>query len=375
MSIKPIMPPWPGRMTGRERFNRQMHFQSVDRSFNMEFGYWEENFTEWPLFVKNGITNNRDADIFFNFDRIATIGGKLWMSPPFEKKIVERREHTNIIINSDGLLAEVPADGHDTIPHYLKSSIETPDDWKRCKKERFQRNAPERKIDIEVLKAKHPADRNYPLGVNCGSMIGKIRDMLTFEGLAYAVYDYPDMVEDMVETCCLLVEDSLDQLLPHFEFDFASGWEDICFKNGPIVSVDFFRDVVMPRYKRIRRKLDAYGIDLWYTDCDGDVRPILPYLLEGGINCLFPFEVMGCAHPGELLDRYPGQLRIMGGVDKIQLGAGPAAIKRYLETLAPYVERGGYIPFCDHRCPPNVKPEDYLYYLDLKKSMFGLKDS
>ena len=63
----------------------------------------------------------------------------------------------------------------------------------------------------------------------------------------------------------------------------------------------------------------------------------------------------------------------MGGVDKIELGKGPAAIKAYLETLVPLVERGGYIPFCDHRCPPNVKPEDYLYYLDLKEQMFGMK--
>ncbi len=85
-------------------------------------------------------------------------------------------------------------------------------------------------------------------------MIGNIRDMLTFEGLAYAVYDYPDMVEDMVETCCLLVEDFLDQVLGQIDFDFACGWEDICFKNGPIVSVDFFRDVVMPRYKRIQQE-------------------------------------------------------------------------------------------------------------------------
>ena len=79
-------------------------------------------------------------------------------------------------------------------------------------------------------------------------------------------------------------------MLPHIDFDYASGWEDICFKNGPIVSVPFFHDVVMPRYKRINKRLKAHGIDLWYTDCDGDVRPILPYLLEGGINCLFPFE-------------------------------------------------------------------------------------
>ncbi len=44
----------------------------------------------------------------------------------------------------------------------------------------------------------------------------------------------------------------------------------------------------------------------------------------------------------------------------------------YMKTLVPLVERGGYIPFCDHRCPPDVKPENYLYYLDLKEEMFGM---
>ena len=177
----------------------------------------------------------------------------------------------------------------------------------------------------------------------------------------------------MIETSCVLVEDFLDQVLGKIDFDFATGWEDICFKNGPIVSVDFFRDQVLPRYKRISKKLHAVGIDIWYTDCDGDVRPILPLLLEGGINCLFPFEVNGSDHPSELLNEYGKDLHIMGGVDKMALGQGPVAIKAYLETLVPLVERGGYIPFCDHLCPPNVKQEDYLYYLDLKEQMFGMK--
>ena len=232
---------------------------------------------------------------------------------------------------------------------------------------------PARIVDVEAIIRQHPPTRDYPLAVACGSMIGKVRDMLTFEGLAYACYDYPEMVEDMVETCCRMVEHFLDQVLGKVDFDLASGWEDICFKKGPIVSVDFFRDVVMPRYKRISARLRRHGIDLWYTDCDGDVRPIMPYLMEGGINCLFPFEVNGCSHPGELLAEYGKDLRIMGGVDKMQLARGPAAIRAYLETLVPLVERGGYIPFCDHRCPPDVSPENYLYYLDLKEKMFGLK--
>ena len=295
------------------------------------------------------------------------------MHPPFESKVVEERETTRIVMNGDGLLAEVPKDGHGTIPHYIQASIVTPDDWKRAKEERFRRDGPARKIDVEAMKKAHPPDRSYPLGIGCGSMIGRIRNMLTFEGLAYACYDYPDMVEDMVETACVMVEDFLDQVLGQIDFDFATGWEDICFKNGPIVSLDFFTKVVVPRYKRIGDKLHAAGLDLWYTDCDGDVRPLMPGFLESGINCLFPFEVNSCTHPAELLNEYGKDLRIMGGVDKIELGKGRKAIKAYLDTLVPLVERGGYIPFCDHRCPPNVDPDDYIYYLDLKEEMFGMK--
>lgn len=369
--IKPIRQPWKGTMTARERFNRQMHFKSVDRSFNMEFGYWEENYQQWDLFVRNGITNEWDANKFFAFDPIVSIGGNLWMSPPFEEKVLEKRGDKLIIQNSEGLTAEIAADSHSSIPHFIGSNVQTPEDWKRVKEERFRLQDPARIMDVESLIKEHPPTRDYPLGIHCGSMIGRIRDMLTFEGVCYAWADYPDMLEDMVETCCLLVEKMLDQVLGKVDFDFATGWEDICFNYGPILPPSFFKEVVGPRYKRIGDKLHAHGIDLWYTDCDGDVRPLLPIFMETGINCLFPYEVNSCTHPGVLLDQYEN-LRIMGGVDKMQLIAGKDAIKACLEKLVPYVERGGYIPFCDHRCPPDVTPENYLYYLDLKEKMFGM---
>ncbi len=373
MDITPCRPKWKGTMTARERFNNQMHYKPIDRCFNMEFGYWTENFTEWDIFVENGIKTNEQADVFFNFDRIEVEMGVAWMCPMYEQEILEEKETTNVIRNVHGLIAEVPKDGHDTIPHYVGATVVTPEDWKKAKEERFNVDSPERTVDLEALKQKHPADRDYPVGVHCGSMIGSVRDMLTFEGLAYASFDYPDMVEDIVETACQLTEKYLDQVLGVVDFDYATGWEDICFKNGPIVSVDFFRDVVAPRYKRIHERLKKHGIDLWYTDCDGDVRPILKIFMDNGINCMFPYEVNCCCHPGELLDEFGPQLRLMGGVDKLELGKGPEAIKAYMETLAPYVEKGGYIPFCDHRCPPNVKTGDYIYYLDLKEEMFGMK--
>lgn len=374
MAITPCRPKWRGTMTDRERFNRQMHYQPVDRCFNMEFGYWEENFAEWDIFVENGVRSNSEADRFFNFDRIGGVGGTIWIHPAFETKVLEDRGSEQLVVDGNGLIKVVPKDGHSTIPHYIGSTVQTPEDWYREKDIHFNRHNPARKVNVEAIRKAHPPSRDYPLGVHCGSMIGRIRDMLTFEGVAYAIYDYPEMLEDMVETACVLVEDFLDQVLGKIDFDYASGWEDICFNHGPIVSLDFFEKVVVPRYKRIGDRLHAHGIDLWYTDCDGDVRPLLPGFLEAGINCLFPYEVNSCCHPAELLAEYGKDLRIMGGVDKLELGKGPTAIKAYLETLVPLVERGGYIPFCDHRCPPNVTPADYLYYLDLKETMFGLKE-
>ena len=86
------------------------------------------------------------------------------------------------------------------------------------------------------------------------------------------------------------------------------------------------------------------------------------------------YEVNSCTHPAELIKEFGAELRIMGGVDKMALGNGKESIKEYLESIAPLVARGGYIPFCDHRCPPNVDPDDYLYYLDLKERMFGMGD-
>jgi len=165
MAITPCRPKWKGTMTDRERFNNQMHYKPIDRCFNFEFGYWNENFTEWDIFVNNGIKSNEEADVFFNFDRMDGAAGCTGMHPGFEYKVISETETTKIIQNSRGLLAEIPKDGHDTIPHFLKSSITTPDDWKRVKAEHFDPQHPDRKVDIAALKKRLPPDRDVPASV------------------------------------------------------------------------------------------------------------------------------------------------------------------------------------------------------------------
>ena len=164
MAIQPCRPKWPGTMTDRERFNNQMHYRPIDRCFNMEFGYWQENFQQWEGFLENKITNNAEADRFFNFDRIAQCG-PAWMLPAFETEVIEEKETSRIVRQADGLICEMPKDGHSTIPQYLGSSVETPEDWKKVKAEHFDPDHPGRKVDVDALKTRFPEDRTFPLGV------------------------------------------------------------------------------------------------------------------------------------------------------------------------------------------------------------------
>ena len=53
---------------------------------------------------------------------------------------------------------------------------------------------------------------------------------------------------------------------------------------------------------------------------------------------------------------------------------GPEAIRREVRRIEPLVRQGGYIPHVDHRVPPDVTYENYVYYLELKRDTFGMPD-
>jgi uroporphyrinogen decarboxylase len=203
-------------------------------------------------------------------------------------------------------------------------------------------------------------------------MIGKIRDMLTFEGVAYAIYDYPEMLEDMVETSCRLVEHTLDQVLGKIDFDYASGWEDICFKNGPLVSPSVFNELVGPHYKRTTDLLKTYGIDIVSLDCDGMIDSLIPIWLENGVNTMFPIEVgTWGSEIAPWREKYGRSLRGVGGMDKRVFAKDYAAVDAEIERLRRLVDLGGYIPCPDHRIAPDAVWENVQYYCDKFRKTFN----
>ena len=94
----------------------------------------------------------------------------------------------------------------------------------------------------------------------------------------------------------------------------------------------------------------------------GRAEPAVPLYLEVGMHAMGPWEVASGCDVVRIGRQWPG-LIMSGGIDKRVLAQDKGAIDRHLECIIPaMVERGGYIPTCDHGVPDDVSLENYLYY-------------
>ena len=95
------------------------------------------------------------------------------------------------------------------------------------------------------------------------------------------------------------------------------------------------------------------------------MTPLVPLWLEAGVNIQFPVEIgTWQADPMEFRKKWGKELRIIGGLDKLELEKGRAAIAAEIERRIPLMKDGGFIPMPDHLITPGVSLEDYKYYLD-----------
>ncbi len=144
--------------------------------------------------------------------------------------------------------------------------------------------------------------------------------------------------------------------------------EDMAYKNGPMLSPAMYRRFILPFYRRLTAFLADAGIDIVIVDSDGNVNELVPLFIESGVTGAMPFEVNAGNDIREIRRRYP-RFGIIGGVDKMQLMRGRAEIDRALAKVREMLPQGGFIPTVDHRTPPDVPYEDYLYYVNEKFKM------
>ena len=113
--------------------------------------------------------------------------------------------------------------------------------------------------------------------------------------------------------------------------------------------------------------LRKHGVDIIWLDSDGNIEPLIPLLIESGINCIWPIEAAADMDPLKVRSEYGRDLALSGGIDKRAIAVGKESIKEEVYgKVSSLVSEGGYIPSLDHSFPPDISYENFLYYLKVK---------
>jgi hypothetical protein len=384
-------------MNHRERTLALLNYQPYDRLPVVHFGYWTETLEKWAAEGhitraqaagwrdNNAIDRTISRRLGFDFGWGGVFGPHLGLQPGFRRRVVaELPGDGRHVLNQDGaIVLEKP--GIVSIPSEIDHLLKGRQEWKRIFRPRLRysdRRLARASVHTDgrtlrfdrggqaYLLAEEPLT---PRGLWCGSLFGIIRNWMGVVGLSYLTADDPALLEEMIETVGeLCYQGVAAALATGIVFDYGHFWEDICFKNGPLVNPRLFAARVGPHYQRIAQLLGDHGVRIVSVDCDGMIDKLIPTWLTNGINTMFPIEVgTWNASIAPWRAQFGPELRGVGGMDKRVFAHDRAAVDAEIERLKPLVALGGYIPCPDHRIPPDARWENVQYYCERMHTVFG----
>ena len=354
-----------------------------DRFPAVHFGYWRELLVEWgeqghiPKELischDDGNDSDREIDrlIGWDFNWYHTVSPKNGLMPRFESKVLEVfPDGTRRLQTSQGLI-ERSKPGVSSIPSEDDYLLKDREAFETLYKPKMQFSP--KRIDLEFFRnfnETRPTD--VPVGLHLGSVLGEIRNMTSVLGMSYLLYDEDEeLFADIVDTYADMQYECAKAILETgARFDFAHYWEDICFKNGPLLSPEMFHELCAKHYKKRNDLCHAYGIDIISLDCDGVTEKLLPTWFETGVNTMFPIEVgvWGDQFAPARAKYGKGMLGV-GGMDKTALRKDRAAVDAEIERMKRLASLGGFLPCPDHRLMPGTKFELVQYYAEKIKEI------
>jgi uroporphyrinogen decarboxylase len=372
-------------MNLRENFLAVLHYQPYDRMPMIHFGFWDTLLITWAqeghITIEQALNwvdgNEIDQEIshMLGFDgnwcQIFGDSGKGGLFPAFERRILEKLPDGHLKVMDEIGVIVLEKENTVSIPMEIDHLLVDRKSYEKHYKWRLQYS--EERIDFEKLLSLYNRSLESPLGINCGSMFGDFRCWAGLTGTAYIYADDKDLFNEIITDTADLQYLVVKRILEEYDaFDFGHFWEDICFRNGPMISPNVFAEMVGPHYRRITSLLLEHDIDIVSVDCDGTIDALLPVWLENGVNTMFPIEVgtwNGNIKPWR--EKYGSDLRGIGGMNKNVFLDDYTAIDREIERLKPFVESGGFIPCPDHKIAQGAKWENVQYYSDKMRKVFG----
>ena len=351
-------------MNARERFVKTLTGEKVDRvPFIKVFGGTNAAHKEWEAEYP-GIGQSIDELLGFEgtYRGWATTPVNMDASGMEEPRILKETEDIFLEDIGDGTVCQMYRKG-DYARHTIGWPIRTKSDWEVYRKRHLDPDDPKRFPDNWDELVKEYGSRDYPLQLTHRGVYGFPREKVGDENLAYAFYDNPALVHDIMNYCTEMAIHIWKKMVKDVQFDLIECWEDMASKNGSLISPKTFREFMTPCYRKISAFAMEHGIKVILVDSDGFIEDLTELMLEGGVTAMYPYEVLAGNDVARVLDRYP-KVGVIGGLRKECMYEGKESIDREMEKARRLIRKGRFIPGPDHFVLKTCTFANYRYFME-----------
>lgn len=345
-------------MTSRERVRMALDHKEPDR-VPIHDSPWAATVDRWR---DEGLPHHIPVAEYFGYE-LCSFGADC--TPRFPVKVLERDEEYIVETTAYGGIRKNHRD-RSTTPEIIDYPIKSKDDWPEIKR-RLEPSYT--RVDWVSLRANYERERHDGKFICYSAVTGYdlCQNYIKTEELLMALIIEPDLVQDMMRTHAeLLVEQARMLMKEGFKFDGAFLFNDMGYRNGPLFSPNTYRKLLLDVDRMMTDFFHANDMPV-ILHCCGNVKTLIPSLIEAGIDCLQPLEVKAGMDVVELKREFGDKMAFMGGIDQRLMSHPDRSriadeIARKLEAAKP---GGGYIYHSDHSVPKDVSFQQYCEVMDL----------
>jgi len=349
-------------MTGVERISNILKRKSVDRIGLYEH-FWGDTAKKW---VKEGHMKEEESfSDHFGYDIEEMWAFNLVANLDYVPEVVEETEET--ILQRDGNGAVLRRHKlHDSTPEHIDFMVKDRKSWEEYIKPLLKPDR--RRINFEgYRKAKEHAAKHNRFFVWSGVNVFEcIHPVCGHEHMLMGMALDPDWVKDMVNIYAQLTID-LQEILFAEEGPPDGIWfyEDMGFKGRPFMSPAMYKEIIQPGHIATIEYAKSRNLPVIMHSC-GFVEPLVPGMIEAGIDCLQVIEVKAGMDLLKLYRQYGDVISFMGGIDvRVLYSNDKEKVRQELESKIPEVKgKYGYVLHSDHSIPDTVNYETYRYFVD-----------
>lgn len=346
------------QLTSHERMKRMYEHRDADR-VPIADGPWASTIERWH---REGLPAGTDFAEYFGLDKIVGIHAD--NSPRYPERVIEETEDYIITFTAWGATAKnwKHAGG---VPEFLDFTVKDRDSWAETK----ERMTPDRdRVNWEHLKNSYPKWRREGAWIGASFWFGfdvAHAWMIGTERVLGVMLEDPEWLSDIFNHY-LDVDLALFQMVwdAGYEFDEISWPDDMGYKQHTFFAPRMYRDLLKPVHKRAADWAHARGVKVKLHSC-GYIEPLIPDLIDLGIDMLNPIEVKAGLDPLALKDKYGERLAFHGGLNALLYNHPEQMWTEMKRVIPPMKKNGGFVIGSDHSIPDAVSFKDFQHFVDL----------